>query len=503
MLLVGTSTIFYNYIANKNKGTIRESNNKIEANHKNNNSENIGKITITTNYSYNTRDDTFVNQSLKYRELTVSKSEMPYFDGYWPTFNKMNDQQLDWYLYFRDQVQKEKFIDASLGYQFIYIYELLNCTYIPDWEKSVKKLIKFYRYYKKDYPKLDNYLPRWIGDMYLQHGDFQNAIRWYNDNNYEIINYIISKYNFEIGLEKMPFEYWDKLYNVRDNVFNTDPENKELINKEFMGLLKYLNKCIQDDMDQTILDYLNKKNKREKKYQLFSSAIYEGEKEFILSPYKEYLWHEKTGNVLEQLCRYTENKLREKQGKRNIKFKEKRVPGRIMEYLENERFKTIIDGKKIEGSIIPLENKEVSNNRKKIELNKEKIEKTLMEQEEVSNELDNIIGLEDKDVKQDKEIVEVEETLDDIFGESEVDEETDNNFIDLTEIELEIIQKFNESTRINKNEFKEYLRSKGYMVNQIINQLNEKGYEHFNDVLIEEVQDYWVGNESYINNLTG
>ncbi|TDX49140.1 TerB N-terminal domain-containing protein [Orenia marismortui] len=509
MLIIAVSTLFLekSYKQRKNKiDNITDQDNVTKQNNIRLNKQNEININDIVSVSLNieTPQGNFVENSKKLKNKTGKKSSMPYFETYWPTFRSMDKKQLNWYLYFRTEVEKGNYIDACLSYQFVYIYELINCSFISDWKESVRKLELFYKKYRYDYPKLDNYLPRWIGDMYIKHQDIDNAMKWFKElSDTTFINYFITRYNSNHQLDKMPIEYWNELCNVRSNKFNSIPENEKEINEHFLELLNFLNQQIEKEMDQTLLDYFNKKNNRTYKYTLFRSAVYEGTDQSVLDPYKEFIGHSKTQEVLNQLKRYVENQLRHKSGERKIKYKENVVPKRLRESLEDFRFKTIIEGEEVTGNKIPSPPKEESNlkeesknQRKTIELNQEKIAITQQKQEELTEQLDKVLSSE-QDLTKEKEVNininqkpnNTEQSLSDIFGGSSDDEIEE--LIELTPLENEIINLFAESKIVQKDKLESFIKNKGLFVNQVINQINEKLYDIINDALIEEDDNSW------------
>ncbi len=95
-------------------------------------------------------------------------SRVPFF-SYVPQHSQMTRPQLEWYLYWRDQVRHGGYPDTDYSYILLYIYELINLSDRIAPEKVQKALCNIWVQYRKLFHQLDTYLPEWICDHSLLH----------------------------------------------------------------------------------------------------------------------------------------------------------------------------------------------------------------------------------------------------------------------------------------------------------------------------------------------
>ncbi|MBO5898889.1 MAG: TerB N-terminal domain-containing protein [Clostridia bacterium] len=91
------------------------------------------------------------------------------FFSYMPQYDQMNRAQLDWYLYWRDQVRSERYLPTDYSYIFLYLFEIIN---LPDKippAKGQRMLCNIWTHYRDEHPLLNRYLADWICDYSLIH----------------------------------------------------------------------------------------------------------------------------------------------------------------------------------------------------------------------------------------------------------------------------------------------------------------------------------------------
>ncbi|MBE6631672.1 MAG: hypothetical protein E7623_03110 [Ruminococcaceae bacterium] len=89
------------------------------------------------------------------------------FFSYIPQYSDMNSQQFSYYLWWRKNVRKENYLNASYSYILLYIYEILNLPDRIQPEDALNSLCNIWMHYRKSYPHLDRYLSEWICDFCL------------------------------------------------------------------------------------------------------------------------------------------------------------------------------------------------------------------------------------------------------------------------------------------------------------------------------------------------
>ena len=102
------------------------------------------------------------------RQKGVPCSFVPFF-SYIPQFYQMTPAQKAYYLYFRDEADAGRYIDTSLSYFWLYIYEIINLTdHIPP-EEGVCRMAKAWAAYRDKLPSIDKNMSRWVADYGLVH----------------------------------------------------------------------------------------------------------------------------------------------------------------------------------------------------------------------------------------------------------------------------------------------------------------------------------------------
>lgn len=91
------------------------------------------------------------------------------FMSYWPTYQQMSENQLQWYFYWRYQVRNDQYPDTDLSYIFLFIYEVINGVGWTQPEAGYELLDKIWIAYGDKYRQLNGYLKEWISDFVLVH----------------------------------------------------------------------------------------------------------------------------------------------------------------------------------------------------------------------------------------------------------------------------------------------------------------------------------------------
>lgn len=107
----------------------------------------------------------FRKAAIYYNNKTVQKaSHEPYF-SYMPQYSQLNDKQLCFYLWFRNEVRAGRYPSVDYSYILLLIYETINLSDKVPAERSVALLSELWLNYRGEYPRLDVQLSEWIFDM--------------------------------------------------------------------------------------------------------------------------------------------------------------------------------------------------------------------------------------------------------------------------------------------------------------------------------------------------
>lgn len=123
----------------------------------------------------------FIEEGERLSSKVGEKAEFVPFRKYYPTYSDLNPFQLNWYLYWRTLVRKGEFLDTDLSYIFLYVYELINSIGIDDPLEGYGRLFDLWRNYRKDFPRLDNYLIDWIADFSIVYSLPVNPLEVYKE----------------------------------------------------------------------------------------------------------------------------------------------------------------------------------------------------------------------------------------------------------------------------------------------------------------------------------
>jgi hypothetical protein len=112
----------------------------------------------------------FREDAIRYLNAKAKVSAFIPFFSYIPQYSQMNKEQLDYYIYFRNEANEGRYIQTTQSYYFLYIYEIINLPeYIPA-EIGVVRMAKAWAAYRKMIPSIEKYMVSWLADYALIHG---------------------------------------------------------------------------------------------------------------------------------------------------------------------------------------------------------------------------------------------------------------------------------------------------------------------------------------------
>ncbi len=113
--------------------------------------------------------DNFRKSALIYFDYKTDKCDFVQFYSYMPQYSQMNQNQKNYYFYWRHELRRGKYIKTDYSYLYLYVYEILN---LPDRippEEGIKLLCDVWRAYRAVLHRLDLYFSIWIQDYCLVH----------------------------------------------------------------------------------------------------------------------------------------------------------------------------------------------------------------------------------------------------------------------------------------------------------------------------------------------
>lgn len=462
---------------------------------------------IEYSISINTRDRQFMQDSSNYRYMSHPKTREIPLKAYWTTFQDLNEKQLAWYLYWREQVLNKNYIDVDLSYIFLFVYELINYTFNRNAAFNVSMMVTIYEKYKDRHPELDNYLPRWIADMLYELEEPELAKEWDDEGEEPPKLYSILKEAYP--LDRVSMSTWKEyIKNHSETVYFSENRNKVYnIFKAGMGFLEEM----YENNSKSLIERWFEEYRDRKVRQLYQGAVVGREIEDIHIPVIRIRPVESLFDEVTAMLKLSENISREMNGfNRRVKVNEEALTPGIKEKMEeyflkkqyskkeegkessiddglDSRFKLVNNGdpEDIQGSRIPDPPQITDDEEKEEEVSIVFDDSRI---NDISQEVDQMIELFDSGVEGEAELSDFMEYDDGIDIQGFIDE--------LSDVEISFILLFNESKdrRIGQELAQQFAKEHGVMLGVFLSDLNAKANEYLGEVLFEA-----LGNEIEFN----
>ncbi len=128
----------------------------------------IKKVTVKAWQARYTVYERFREMAIKYRSKPFKQSENVPFFSYVPQYSQLNENQLEFYLYWRDQVENRNiYPEIDYSYILLYLYEIINLPDIIPAKIGAERICRIWRAYRKKYRRLDSIIPEWLCDYCL------------------------------------------------------------------------------------------------------------------------------------------------------------------------------------------------------------------------------------------------------------------------------------------------------------------------------------------------
>lgn len=113
--------------------------------------------------------DAFLRDALRLSPVVGREVPRVSFFSYVPQYSQMTRGQLEWYLWWRENLRHGIFMETDYSYLLLYAYEQINLAEKITPALAQKNLFDLWIYYRETFRQLDSYLPEWICDMGLIH----------------------------------------------------------------------------------------------------------------------------------------------------------------------------------------------------------------------------------------------------------------------------------------------------------------------------------------------
>lgn len=258
--------------------------------------------------------DPFFSDMEKYAKKMGTNSEFISFIEYQPSYAAMNEQQADWYFYWRSQAQNGNYLQTDLSYIKLHSYELLSGYGWENASEGLDKLNQLWTHFRESYPEMDEYFPSWMFDFAtLHHLDYHFPLEAGIPLPLQgaICDAVIDRHRRETPL-KLPFSLIFALcdYNVMGSKFYKDGK-ETLIQEAIPRVITLADAALWKQSGKGILETYGPANAKLQAYYPYTGVhCMDSEKKIELNV-RGYLSCDKLRGYLTELVRYSENILRE------------------------------------------------------------------------------------------------------------------------------------------------------------------------------------------------
>ena len=111
--------------------------------------------------------DLFVRQAKYYLNVEAVECERENFFSYMPQYSQMSKRQLDWYFWWRQNVNRGVYLDTYFTYILLYAFELINLSTEENAVATLETMINLWSNYSDAFPQINKTLGEWICDFSL------------------------------------------------------------------------------------------------------------------------------------------------------------------------------------------------------------------------------------------------------------------------------------------------------------------------------------------------
>lgn len=111
----------------------------------------------------------FYEDALRYKNARARECEYAAYYSYVPQYNQLNDEQLNYYLWWKYCFLRDELIKTDYSYVLLYIFELINLGNADNAVEHQNILCKLWNAYHEKFPALAGKLGVWICDFCLLH----------------------------------------------------------------------------------------------------------------------------------------------------------------------------------------------------------------------------------------------------------------------------------------------------------------------------------------------
>ena len=113
--------------------------------------------------------DSFRKSAVLYFDCKSDKCDFVQFYSYMPQYSQLSSSQKSYYFYWRDMIRRGEFIKTDYSYLYLYVYEIINLPDLIPPPEGLSTLLKLWRQYRSELPRIDLYFSIWVQDYCLIH----------------------------------------------------------------------------------------------------------------------------------------------------------------------------------------------------------------------------------------------------------------------------------------------------------------------------------------------
>lgn len=228
-------------------------------------------LAASTSWVQESREHIFYKQAKFMEDFIDDYQHEVRFKRYYPSYEKMDSEQLRTYFTWRAKARSGDIREISLSYAFVYIYELLHLIGYNNAEDSLDQLTFFWKEFREYEPKLDQYVVTWLKEFQIYYELPYSFEKYMTDHNLEAVFPTISCYSSN---KENSFDIFHALsgYDLTASVFYTK-EHQEMIHDCFFFVIERLREAFSAK-HKTFEDYLFYLKNRKSRWIPFSTALF-------------------------------------------------------------------------------------------------------------------------------------------------------------------------------------------------------------------------------------
>ena len=274
---------------------------------------------IQVDYGYVKND--FFRQMVEFENRTHEPLEFvePPVYGYWLTYELLNKDQLNYYLYWRSECRKGNYLESDSAYIYINIYELLSGIGYKDPIDGYNQMLGLWKNYRKVSLGFDKHMFKWTFDFAAMHRLPYSVPDFFDGNigsTQDIVSLVIWEYSKLTPL-KLPISIINSL--CEHNIFNSNfykNGNQELMKDALPRVIALLDANLRRNSNTTLLDTYGPKHFNTSTYYLFSGAVCSCALKRARIQVRPYLSWPGLSNYITNIMKFAENELRDIMGYR-------------------------------------------------------------------------------------------------------------------------------------------------------------------------------------------